>query len=426
MVSIAMIGTEGSGKTVLITALAKKYGNLQQEASVFMEPLTGKTVKYIEKTWSILQNGDWPQSTTPGELFDLQWKLKFEQNLAAELRLVDMAGQDLRVLYGQEQVNTLDNLPPNIKTLFETLSSYIQNADIVLLLINLKDFVGESNLDRKIENEWTIKYVIDTLQKSDKGHHFCIVFTQADLYEEYFQNPDSLEETAKQYLTILYGSYLAQNQFPILAVSAVADTTIDRNSQRRIPKQNFRSQGFQDLMSYLSSASKSILEYEADQLAMAEKEKADQLAAIKLEAKKKADKIRSDETIQVLMKTFGWFVGICICIFLIYTCQEYNKKEQALKEQALREQALREYHTVRYDWDITYGTFNDDITLINRSKCRLKDITFNLELTKPNGIKLYKTLYLSSLSSGSSHTWVDAVSVPRGTRGTSTIKCDTE
>ena len=52
--SIAIIGTEGSGKTVLATALARHLGRADTRG-VFLNPLGVGTMRYVERVWQTLQ-----------------------------------------------------------------------------------------------------------------------------------------------------------------------------------------------------------------------------------------------------------------------------------------------------------------------------------------------------------------------------------
>src|SRR5436190_300979 len=101
--SVAIIGTEGSGKTVLTTTLARRLSTIDARG-VFLNPQGVATLRYVERVWQILQDGDWPPSTPTGDLFELRWKLELIGELESPVRLIDAAGQDLRLLFGEEKV----------------------------------------------------------------------------------------------------------------------------------------------------------------------------------------------------------------------------------------------------------------------------------------------------------------------------------
>ena len=101
---IAIIGMEGSGKTVLMTVLAKRMSQLPNR-QYYLDPQNARTLKYVEEMWYTLQNGHWPPSTPPGQLFELSWNFRVDST-QYELRLVDAAGQDMRLLFGGDETYT--------------------------------------------------------------------------------------------------------------------------------------------------------------------------------------------------------------------------------------------------------------------------------------------------------------------------------
>ena len=110
MPSIAVIGTDACGKTVFISTLVKRF-TIPDGHGVFVEPLNRKTTSYVERVWSKLSQCDWPPFTGQGELNDLEWCFHAGKDVKSDVRLVDCAGHDLRVLFADEQVDQLDTLP---------------------------------------------------------------------------------------------------------------------------------------------------------------------------------------------------------------------------------------------------------------------------------------------------------------------------
>lgn len=251
MCSIAIVGTEGSGKTVLLTVLAKACAKKRDAQSYFMDPQDAKTAKYVEHAWGTIKNGEWPPSTSPGELFNLRWKLHVNSQ-ACDIRLLDIAGQDLRRLFADDQIDRVDSLHEQLRKLAE----YLQSAEIVLFLINLKDFEGEADSLKKLENQWAIKYAMDWLAKQPDRREFALVFTQADLYREYGNRPGGWSSVAEQYLNFIYGAHLQGGNVPIFPVSAIPNTkvVVGVNSvPRRVPELPFRPQGLGGLLKWIST-----------------------------------------------------------------------------------------------------------------------------------------------------------------------------
>jgi GTPase SAR1 family protein len=246
---IALIGTEGSGKTVLTTVLAKKMSRLQN--GVWLNPLGARTGKYIENTWHTLCKGEWVPSTPAGTLFDLKWVMQIGER-GCPMRIIDSAGQDLRRLFSDEGFDD-----PNLADQDRKFVEYIYNSTILLVLINLRDFIGEPDRDKVIENQFTLKSVLDELMK-DKTRQIAFVFTAYDLYEEVIQKEyGTVDQYIEKELPYLHNAYVADKQVMCFPVAAVADTeeVTDREGiKRRVPAPNFGSKGLESLIAWLAAA----------------------------------------------------------------------------------------------------------------------------------------------------------------------------
>ena len=252
--SIAIIGLEGSGKTVLMTVLAKKLST-SPTAGGYMDPIGTQTMKRVESTWAALQRGEWPLSTSPGEMFNLTWKMYIQrdaQQVEADVRLIDIAGQDTRMLFGGDDFRseTREHLKP--------LVEYISNASVVLFVLNIKDYIAETDEERRIDNQVVLKSALDQLSGSK---NILLVFAQYDQYEAFVNENGGLDAFCKEYLPYIYNSYISTEKkvfgtarIPMLCISAVNDTQIKINEDGiacRIPVPNFSSRGLEELCRWI-------------------------------------------------------------------------------------------------------------------------------------------------------------------------------
>lgn len=261
--SIAIIGTEGSGKTILTAVLARRFGRLNlnrpDDQLVFLNPQNVATMRYVERVWQVLQGGDWPPSTPPGELFELLWKFEVRgEDMECQVRLVDAAGQDLRLLFGEEKIHRMEDLPEALRE----LAAYCRSADIVLFLVNLKDFEGEGDALRRTDNEAAIKIAMDYLSQVNRRRRFCVVFTQADLYRERAREKGGWLALASEMIPYITGAYLqslrivAEDRVPVFPVSAVNRTRIavdDQGVPRRVPDSPFGSDGLEAVVKWMTT-----------------------------------------------------------------------------------------------------------------------------------------------------------------------------
>ncbi|MEN9671998.1 MAG: hypothetical protein RL553_263 [Planctomycetota bacterium] len=247
--NIAVIGTEGSGKTVLITTLAKRLSVIDSRG-IFFNPKDSKTLKYVEKVWSTLQSEKWPPSTPPGDLFSLAWKLEIVGEFECDLRLVDTAGQDLRILFGDDQIYSLESLPSHL----QDLARYCRESDIILFPINLKDYLGQDKSEQRTANEAAMKAAMDYLESKDGLRKVCLVFTQSDLYQDYADKLGGWSNVAAEAFPYIYGAHVHGRKVEIIPVSAVAKTkvVVDKDgTPRRVPVEGFQSEGLDNLVNWL-------------------------------------------------------------------------------------------------------------------------------------------------------------------------------
>jgi hypothetical protein len=265
MISLAIVGTEGSGKTVLATVLAKRY-SIHKPGSPFFEALTKKTLDYVENGWQTLNNGEWPQSTALGELPQLQWRVHFGENLCCELKMSDTAGQDLRELFGTERVRDYNTLPKPLKD----LTDVVMGADILVVLLNLKDFLGDADPRRQNETIWTTKYLLDCIQKSRSQipPQIAIVLTQIDQYGGILKNHATLAAVIEAKLPMLYVAHFTNGSVTPFGIASVATTEVSVNSDQaigRVPSCPITSLGLDELMNWICTAASSIANRPAPQ-----------------------------------------------------------------------------------------------------------------------------------------------------------------
>ena len=248
---IAVIGTEGSGKTVLTTTLAKRLSTIDA-SGVFLNPDI-KTLKYVEGVWHTLQSGDWPPSTPPGELFELKWKFQVIGEMECDVRLIDSPGQDLRQLFGGEQILANEPLPTKHMQL---LAEYCRAADIILFLINLKDFIGQGDPKQRTDNQAAMKAAMDYLGGESPPRRVCLVLTQMDSYREDARKRGGWLELAAEAIPYVFGAHVRIRQVAVHPVSAVADTQVVVDPDgipRRKPIAGFQSEGLNEVVAWLTT-----------------------------------------------------------------------------------------------------------------------------------------------------------------------------
>jgi len=250
MKQIAVLGTEGAGKTVFVTCLAKKLQG--KSAAGILEPTDLETQRYVERAWQQLLSGDWPPATTPGQIPVLNWKLRFGQGAAMPFQVVDPPGHDLRRLFAQD--GRLEKIPGNLQSLAQTVS----DASIILLLVNLGDLVGEGDGERRLVTELVIKFVLDSLLRRSDRHppDVALVLTQCDLFPQEVVSPRSPRAAVEKYLPLVaqseaFHALVAGRIFPVAAINKTQVVVDDDGRARRVPDRRFQTVGFAPLIEWM-------------------------------------------------------------------------------------------------------------------------------------------------------------------------------
>lgn len=253
--SIAIVGTEGAGKTVFVASLIK---HVQQSGQgITFDPQSAQAQLYVDRVWRKLQDQDWPPSTPAGQLPIFEWTLNLPGLAPLPFRLIDPPGHDLRRIFSADA--NLAEIPSELQLLASTVAS----SGIVILLVNLADFLGTPDGDRRRMSELAIKFVLDSLVRRQPTPRVALVFTQADRFpadlKPFVDDPWSV---LKQHLPLVYQSvihhpYYMSGGIRAFIVSAVNKTrfTVDENGvARHFPAPDFQSEGLDSLLQWLQWA----------------------------------------------------------------------------------------------------------------------------------------------------------------------------
>jgi TIR domain len=250
-VNVAVVGTDGTGKTVLMTILAQTFKREQE--GVALIPLTRPTSLYVASMWDYLREGVWPPSTLGGHLSELLWELRIDGVPKCNLRFIDLGGENFRRLFGMEEVQLADALPAPMKIVLE----YMKSSHVVVTLVNLANFIDEKDSDKRQESEWAVKNALDWLKLAEHPRECAVVFTQSDRYETVFQRFGSWQRVAQRYLPHVYEAYVRNGPALVHAVSAVSRTreiVLANGETQYVPEKKWYACGLATLMKWVGLA----------------------------------------------------------------------------------------------------------------------------------------------------------------------------
>jgi hypothetical protein len=242
---VSVIGTEGSGKTTFITALAKQIDD-RIPSGWLLDPRNMSTQQYVDRAWEQLRRGDWPQFTLQAALHELDWRLEVPNTGNTELRLVDASGHRFRELF----TGDLKDVPGHLAD----LAQYCRLADVVVVLINMQDFIGEADAELRSHNELALKFAFDYVREAGPHKCCCAVFTQTDLYPDLAARHGGWNGVAQAHLPRVWGAHFRDGQVPVFDVAAVDRTEVrvdEQGTPRRFPAKDFQPRGYALLLDWL-------------------------------------------------------------------------------------------------------------------------------------------------------------------------------
>ena len=252
MKKVAIVGVEGSGKTVMLAGLGDLYSHPDDEG-YFLAPKNYSTASYVSEKIERMRKGEWPVATAEDVLQGLDWTLKRRQGERqrpkniCEVSCLDFAGEVYRLAFGIRQGRVSDNLADEV----QSLKDYIRNADDLIVLINLRDIIVQGVHEPRVqETMWITNEILSyALDETDgrKSPRAAIVLSQADSYEETIRSCGGERGVLSKYLPHVANNY---DWLDILAVSAVDRTILD-DTGNAVPAPDFTTVRLRTIMDWI-------------------------------------------------------------------------------------------------------------------------------------------------------------------------------
>lgn len=254
MKKIAIVGVEGSGKTVLMAAMGDKYEN-PDGFGLFLSPENSDAFGYVKLQMDRMRHGIWPSATIAGKSNILEWGLFRKSNghnsRLCDLSFLDFSGEVYRMAFGSKSDHDAAQYDDvEIEESINELRQHIKASDTLIVLINLKDIIsGSVGNPRTREAMWLSKSILDYAMRELHIPHVAMVFTQTDAYRATIAECGGVRGAYEKYLPHVSNIY---PDMRLLAVSAVNMTFPDENGIP-CPVDGFRSEGLEDLMEWIVS-----------------------------------------------------------------------------------------------------------------------------------------------------------------------------
>ena len=251
MKKVAIVGVEGSGKTVMLAGLGDLY-TYPDEAGYFLSPKNFSTAAYVAEKIERMRKGEWPAATAGDEMQGLDWTLKRRlqddrqrPEVVCEVSFLDFAGEVYRTAFG---IGAGDS---SLADQAKELKRYVRDADDLIVLINLRDVIVHGIRDRRVQEAmWITKAILDEAHSEDGMRtppRAAIVLSQADSYADTIKACGGAVNVLKKHLPHVYNDY---SWLEVFHVSAVDKTIIDADG-KILPAVDFSTKGLLPIMSWI-------------------------------------------------------------------------------------------------------------------------------------------------------------------------------
>ena len=253
MKKVAIVGVEGSGKTVLMSAMGDKYKSPDSNG-YFMLPQNHETFAFYTRESDRMRNGMWPIATGIETFRRLDWCLmrkkseRFAPEHICEITFADFAGEIYRIAFGN---GNHGDITTELEPCIRQVKEHVFNSVALIVLVNLADVINGSHSDaRTIEMLWLTQDMLRQANKNGKQRKIALVFTQADAYSETITACGGLRGVLSKYLPQVYAGY--SNKISLFAVSAVSKTIpASDGSGFPVPAANFTPEGLDQIIKWV-------------------------------------------------------------------------------------------------------------------------------------------------------------------------------
>ena len=249
MKKVAIVGVEGSGKTVMLAGLGDLYSHMD-DGGYFLSPQNFGTHRYVTGIIKGMREGRWPAATSVETLKSLDWSLKRQEGRSrpeqvCEISFLDFAGEVYRAAFGISDAPSDD-----VAEQVESLKEYLAGADFVIVLINLRDIIDNVQDDRTEESMWITNKILETALEERDGAdapRAAIVLSQADNYAAILERCGGASGTLAEYLPHVYNEY---SWLDIFSAQAVDKTEMDDDGNL-VPACDFTTDGLKPIMDWV-------------------------------------------------------------------------------------------------------------------------------------------------------------------------------
>jgi len=229
MNKFAIVGCEASGKTVFMSALCDCF----RDTLVPENAAANRFARFASRQLRALRQ--WPPATPPEKAVELNFTLREDGRVLAELGLLEFGGETFRAAFRD------DESEPAHKRAVKDLLAFLGDADFILVLVSLQELFrnpGDTPLadfERDTESIWVTRGLLEFIRDQAPTANVAIGLTQADRYAKELADLGGPART----LASRWPSIRAvAPDLPVLAIASVSGTDDEGR-----PREGFTTDG---------------------------------------------------------------------------------------------------------------------------------------------------------------------------------------
>ena len=220
MSKVAIVGVEGSGKTVLMAALGEMYGQASHD-SMYLMPENQAAFAFMTRIPHKMRvEHQWPEATAIESMKYMKWTVRIGADVLTELEMLDYPGELYRMAFGDRKETDIAGTKEQIHEFLE----HLVTADFLIVLMNLKDAMDIGASARNNETVWLTRGIFDYAKKLPNIKNRLLVFTQADRYRDLLDGTEGAKIAQEKYLPMLS---ILHPDLECIAISAVEASDLD-------------------------------------------------------------------------------------------------------------------------------------------------------------------------------------------------------
>ena len=219
MKNVTFLGVEGSGKTVLTTALVNVFKEHEKDGW-YLRPDSRESFRFLEQAPASLDAGTMPHQTTA--LKRLAWSVQFERQTIRTFDVLDYPGEIYRLAFLEAKddpdPDTFSQRVASNKDDIDALLAHLMESDQVFVLFNLADAEDLSKNGANLDAVWVTNACLDYLHRIPNRPTITLLLTQIDRYADLSKYELAPDVYVAHHLPLIHRNF---PNLDVLGVSAI-------------------------------------------------------------------------------------------------------------------------------------------------------------------------------------------------------------